>query len=259
MVRVEPISAVGQTSMSTAEPPPPPGGPQPEKRPWWKKTRYLLPLGLLLGVLLVPLAGPGGEDGPDGPSTPNSEAAAVGDDELSASLSEDVEVEEAPTTEPPVADEPEPTEEPEPTGEPEPTQEPVAAAELGEPARDGRFEFTVNSLDCGATSVGEEPITEEAQGQFCLLDVRVENIGDRAQSLFADNQLLIGADGTQYSASGSATLANDLEGQSLFAEINPGNAVEGTIVFDVPPDAEIAEAELHDSAFSGGVSVDLSD
>lgn len=128
---------------------------------------------------------------------------------------------------------------------------------IGSPARDGRFEFTVNSFECGETTVGEEPFQEEAQGQFCLMDVTVENIGDEAQFFAGDNQYAFSEDGTQYSASTEATFANNPEGDELFTEINPGNSVDGTIVFDIPEDAEVAYAELHDSPFSGGVRVEL--
>jgi len=44
----------------------------------------------------------------------------------------------------------------------------------------------------------------------------------------------------------------------ILEQINLGNAVEGTIVFDVPADAQIDRTELHDSAFSGGLEVAVS-
>ncbi|HEY3503108.1 MAG TPA: DUF4352 domain-containing protein [Actinocatenispora sp.] len=45
-------------------------------------------------------------------------------------------------------------------------------------------------------------------------------------------------------------------GDSAFlTDINPGNTVTGDIAFDLPKTASIARFELHDSAFSSGVSV----
>jgi hypothetical protein len=128
---------------------------------------------------------------------------------------------------------------------------------FGDPAPDGQFTFTAQNLDCGETVVGPDYLEERAQGVFCLLQVRVENTGDQAQSLFADNQLLIDRDGTQYRSSDMATIVHSDGSQTIFSEINPGNAVEGTIVFDVPPGVEIIKAQFHDSAFSGGVQVHL--
>ena len=55
---------------------------------------------------------------------------------------------------------------------------------------------------------------------------------------------------------GASLLVND-GGDTLFTEINPGNTLTGVIVFDIPENAGLARVELHDSAFSGGVSVDL--
>jgi hypothetical protein len=45
--------------------------------------------------------------------------------------------------------------------------------------------------------------------------------------------------------------------QTFLNNINPGNEVTGTLVFDVPAGVELAALELHDSLFSGGVKVAL--
>ena len=40
-------------------------------------------------------------------------------------------------------------------------------------------------------------------------------------------------------------------------DINPGNSIQVELAFDVPPGTNPAELELHDSMFSGGISVRL--
>jgi hypothetical protein len=50
-------------------------------------------------------------------------------------------------------------------------------AGLGDPVRDGQFEFVVRSVDCGVASVGEGFARKEAQDQFCLVALEVENTG----------------------------------------------------------------------------------
>ncbi|MEK7536054.1 MAG: DUF4352 domain-containing protein, partial [Patescibacteria group bacterium] len=56
-------------------------------------------------------------------------------------------------------------------------------AKIGGAARDGKFEFVVSSVQCGVASVGDNPyLTKTAQGQFCLLNVTVKNIGNEKQS-----------------------------------------------------------------------------
>jgi hypothetical protein len=188
-------------------------------RPWYKKKRFMIPLGLLvLGVIGSALSA-GSQD------TASPPAAERSDDRDS-------------------------------TGREEQDDEPTTTG-IGTPARDGKFEFTVNGLECGETRVGDEIFSEEAQGHFCLLNVRVQNIGNERQFLAADAQKLLDKQGTQYSPSTSATFALDPEGNTIFEDINPGNAVEGVIVFDVPQSAQITRAELHDSVFSGGVVVNL--
>lgn len=134
-----------------------------------------------------------------------------------------------------------------------------STAKIGEPARDGKFEFTVQSVECGKTSVGtNEYLTKKAQGQFCLLKLTVKNIGDEKQSLFSSNQKLFNAAGQEYSADDTATMyASSDDASTWLNDINPGNSVSGVIVFDLPKDQTPIRAELHDSAFSGGVKVSL--
>lgn len=132
------------------------------------------------------------------------------------------------------------------------------AAKIGTPVRDGKFEFTVKSVECGRSSVGaNEYLRKDAQGQYCLLSVTVKNIGDRSQSLFSANQKLFNDKGQQYAADDTATMYASPQGSSWYDNINPGNSVEGTIVFDLPKDQTPASAELHDSAMSSGVKVSL--
>lgn len=130
-------------------------------------------------------------------------------------------------------------------------------ATIGQPARDGKFEFTVSSIECGKPNVGSDYLTKTAQGQYCLLHVKVTNIGNEKQSLFSSNQKLFDAANKQYSADDVATTYAAPQGSTWYSDVNPGNSVEGAIVFDVPKGVTPTVAELHDSAFSGGVKVSL--
>ncbi|MFC3491351.1 DUF4352 domain-containing protein [Glycomyces rhizosphaerae] len=129
-------------------------------------------------------------------------------------------------------------------------------AGVGEPVRDGNFEFTVGDVEQGETTIGDDILSEEAQGEFVIIDLTVKNIGDEAGTFFDSDQKLFDTDGNEYSASSEAGLL--LEGNDVWlTEINPGNQVEGKIVFDIPTGTTPATLELHDSAFSGGVEVSL--
>ena len=61
----------------------------------------------------------------------------------------------------------------------------------------------------------------------------------------------------EYAANGEIVVASK-KAQVFFIEnINPGNSVEGIVAWDVPEGQEPDRLELHDSPFSGGVTVDL--
>ena len=133
-----------------------------------------------------------------------------------------------------------------------------AIARIGEPVRDGKFEFVVKSVTCGKNSVGtNQYLTKEAQGQFCLMDLTVKNIGDQQQTFTENAQKLLNADGMQYSSDSVASLYNSNNSDTWLNQINPGNSVQGVIVFDIPKDQVPTSAELHDSVYSGGVKVSL--
>ncbi|EHR53781.1 Telomeric repeat-binding factor 2 [Saccharomonospora marina XMU15] len=143
--------------------------------------------------------------------------------------------------------------------QPPPEQEQAqeqAEAGIGQPVRDGKFEFTVEGVE-RAPSVGDDAVmTEQAQGEFAILTMTVRNIGDEAQPLSDTDQYVYDAAGRQYSADSMAGLA--ITGNDVFLNpINPGNSVTGKVVFDVPAGTELVRAELHDSAFSDGVTVNL--
>lgn len=82
----------------------------------------------------------------------------------------------------------------------------------------------------------------------------VKNIGDEAQLFDGSSQNLLDTKGRTHSADSEAAIYLD-ESNSFLNEINPGNKVDGVVVFDIPKDATPATLELHDSMFSGGVQV----
>lgn len=133
-------------------------------------------------------------------------------------------------------------------------------AKLNEPARDGKFEFTISKVSCGETKVGtNQYLTKTAQGQYCRVSMSVKNIGNQAQGLSSSDQKLVDAQGNEYSADDTATLYAAPEGatSTWYNQINPGNSVSGDIIFDIPKGVTPVTAVLHDSSFSGGVKVSL--
>lgn len=111
-------------------------------------------------------------------------------------------------------------------------------------------------METDVSSVEDEFLGKEAQGQFVLLHLSVENIGDESQLFDGSSQYLFDSEGREHSSDGEAALYVE-NSESFLNEINPGNKVEGIVVFDIPADAVPASLRLHDSPFSGGVEVQL--
>jgi hypothetical protein len=64
---------------------------------------------------------------------------------------------------------------------------------------------------------------------------------------------LYGSGGQRYEADTEAALYLGVnETRTFLEDINPGNSVNGILVFDIPKNAEPTRIELHDSPFSGG-------
>jgi hypothetical protein len=140
-----------------------------------------------------------------------------------------------------------------PTGEEAPTLENQAWS-VGQPVRDGNFEFTVTGID--RTPVVADPefpeLQKTAQGEFLLVEMTVTNVGTEPQTFFASfNEL----------SDGTTTFESDDEawiylGNTL-ADLNPGDSIDTAIVYDVPVGTDPESIELHDGPFSDGVTVGL--
>jgi eukaryotic-like serine/threonine-protein kinase len=129
-------------------------------------------------------------------------------------------------------------------------------AGLGDPVRDGQFEFVVRSVACGARSVGQGLAARRALAQFCLVELRVENTGTEGRTFGGGGQYLFDDAGNRHDPDLDATVRHG-DGRLLSTHLNPGQRLEGTLVYDVPDPVDLARVELHDGPFSGGASVAL--
>jgi hypothetical protein len=202
---------------------PPPAQPPKPPRPWYRRP-WVIILGVL-GVLLVIgmlTSDPQPTTQPATTAAPTPEAKAT----------------TPAATKPPA------------------TESAETAPGLGERARDGKFEFVVSRVRCGVDRIGSQYLNKAAQGQFCLISVRVRNVGDEQRTFEQSSQYLFDTAGRRYETGDAGLYLED--SKSFLEDINPGNGVNGTLVYDVPKSFKAAKIELHDSAFSGGVEVALS-
>jgi hypothetical protein len=205
------------------------------KRAWYAKKRVLIPAGIVALAIVGSALGGGGDDAV--PVSADSQATSSSSPAATTSAA-------TPAAKPAAA---------KPSVAPKPVAPKVAG--IGTKVRDGKFEFLVSSVKCGIAKVGtSEYLQKKAQGQFCAVTLKVTNIGDEPQSMFASNQYAYDAKGRKLSADSEASIYDD-SSQVLWEEINPGNSVKGKVYFDIPKGAKITKLELHDSAFSGGVDL----
>ncbi|MGS2646066.1 DUF4352 domain-containing protein [Streptosporangium sp. G12] len=144
-----------------------------------------------------------------------------------------------------------PQEEPKPEPEPKPE-----LPRVGDTVRDGKFSFKITKVEKGVARVGSELFGSDAQGEYVIIHVNVKNVGDEAQTFSGGNQKLIDSRGREYDAdTGAAIFIKDAN--SFLEKINPGNSVDGLLLFDMPKRARLSAIVLRDSLFSGGVTVSL--
>lgn len=131
-----------------------------------------------------------------------------------------------------------------------------AMAKIGETVTDADFSFVVSKAKCGISKLGSEYVNTKAQGQFCQFNVSVTNNGNDANYFMGTNQKLFSADGKEFSHDDKAVIYAD-SANTWLDSINPGNTLQGILVFDVPNGVTLDHLELHESAFSSGVEVSV--
>lgn len=244
----------GQAPQQGHLPPPPPEEP---KKSWFARHKILTAIGAIIALIVVINVFSGGEES-DAPSAAETAEASedTGTETSDATDAEENEAEDggAAEVEDAAADDAE--DDAEEKSESEPEEGAGDGFGMGDVAQDGKFEFVVTEVETGVEQVGSEYLNETAQGQFVLVHLEVTNVGDKAQTLFDSSQHLIDTDGREHSADSSAGIYLE-DNKVLLNEINPGNTLSGVLVFDIPADATPASVELHDSMFSGGVTVSL--
>lgn len=246
------MSQTHYTSPNAPHSPPPP---EPAKKSWFARHKFLTGIGVIIALIMVISALSGGDDdgaptGADPSAEERADSAADTGAETGAETGADAG--EEPAAEP--AEEPAAESAEEPAAE-APTEDPGGPG-IGEVAADGKFEFIVTEVETGVEQVGSEFLNSTPQGQYVLVHLEVTNVGDQAQYLSDSDQYLFDTEGRKHSADTSAGIYID-DNKMFLNEINPGNTLGGILVFDIPGDAIPASVELHDSMFSGGVSVDL--
>lgn len=230
------------TQQGHLPPAPPYVAPAPKKN-WFLRHKILTGIGALLIVGIAAGAASGGGSGSGDAATSSSSSQEAGSQDSGAQAAANSDSAGASTKATTQATT-------------QAAQKKEAAPGLNTPVRDGKFEFTVTKVQTGVKSVGDQYLNQQAQGQYVLISVTVKNIGDKPQTMFDSNQELTDAQGRTFSPDSTAAIY--MKNNNIWMkEINPGNTMTGTLVYDMPTDAKPASIELHDSMFSGGTKVSL--
>ena len=124
-------------------------------------------------------------------------------------------------------------------------------------ATDGKFQFTVTALKCGAPSIGGNGSSEKAQGQFCILDVTVTNVGPDAELFTDSSQKGYDENDTEYSVASGGGVYENKDYSAFLDQIDPGTTVKGKLAFDVPTGTKLSYVVLHASLSTPGVKIPL--
>ena len=133
----------------------------------------------------------------------------------------------------------------------------AADGKMNTPIADGTFEFTVTAARCGVDKVGDAKSAQPAQGQFCLIDVTVKNVGGSPVLFDPISQTAYDATGNQYSADSTADVAANKAQPAFLQPIGPGATVQGRLAFDISTRERLTAVVLHESIFSDGVRIPL--
>lgn len=117
-----------------------------------------------------------------------------------------------------------------------PVERPVEGppATMNTPVRDGKFEFVVKTVQPGLTEVGDNPfLNQKAQGQFVIVTLSVQNIGDRAQGFSPSNQKLFDTEGRSFESDSTAQIALGTGDIPVWDNIDPGNTADVKLVYDM--------------------------
>ena len=121
----------------------------------------------------------------------------------------------------------------------------------------GSFQYTALGVKDAGTTVGTSPLSQTAQGTFIQVDLKIANTGNSSATFLVNYVKLVDASGKTYDADPTATLYANPDQNAWVAAINPGNAIQGPVLFDVPAGTHATSIRVSDTVFSAGKTIRL--
>lgn len=203
------------------------------RKNWFARHKVLTVLGAVLGIALIAGAVNAGGGSAKDDATPPSSA-------ISPAV--------VPTSTP--ADG-------EGSAEEEPAEGATGEPGFGAAVTSGNLSFTAHSMSEAGATVGSEYLSATAQGRFLRLNLQVLNVGDEPETFFVNHLTLIDAEGRRYDADSSATIYASPDAQTWISQINPGNAVVGDVIFDLPAEAAPVSLEVQGGFLAKKMTIQL--
>lgn len=227
--------------------PPVPPGPAPKKRNWFARHKILTGLFGLVAVIAIGSAATASS----GSSNPQATTAATATDDAAA----------------PAADQPAATRSaaatkaaekktPAKTTAKKAPAKKGSAPGIGSAVKSGDLQFTVTKVVRDRTQVGQDFMAQKAQGRYTLVYVTVRNVGNDSETLLDSEQKIKDADNKTYSPDSGAEIAMD-NNDVWLAQINPGNAVDGVLVYDMPVGVRATAIDFSGGLFKDSATVHL--
>lgn len=133
--------------------------------------------------------------------------------------------------------------------QPIPTHESGDTFEVGD--GDQTIAYTVTNARTGS-SVGGQFISEEADGQFIVIDVSMENRGSEPVDISSNQFKLVDGEGNTYEPDTDAMITVD--NSVVFEELSPDVSQDGVVVFDVPSGKSGWKLQIEPAGFGSGAT-----
>lgn len=219
-----------------------------KKKPFYKRIWFWL-VAVVVVIIAVNVAG--GDEGGETESAGTDEADSDANEETGEGGTAEDDGDDAAAEDEAVQDE---AEEPADDGEADGGE----TFTIGEEFAVNDWMVTISAVGERTSTVGDEFLNTEAQGEFLPVDLVVTNDGDSAQHFFASDFVAVDGQDREFNYSSDATMYGASDGAvSLLDEINPGNSIEGRLFFDVPADAEVVGLDINAGFLSDPVRVSL--
>lgn len=137
-----------------------------------------------------------------------------------------------------------------------PVMSPAAVVATSQ-AEDGQLRFKAIDVDRKLPELGDQHYGASPQGSYTVVTLRVRNTADTIATF--DGAYVVGLDahGHRVTADRDATaLVND-DAVGRLTRIPPGTTITTKVAFDVEPGHRLVQAEVHDSVFSRGSTLQL--